>query len=68
MAASVIGAFAAVEPDLPLAAAAGLICFNVAGELAAELSPGAGTFKVKLLDCLEALDEPTLAERRRVSG
>jgi hydroxyethylthiazole kinase len=68
MAASVIGTFAAVEADLAVAAAAGLICFNVAGELAAELSPGSGTFKVKLFDCLEALDEPTLAERRRVSG
>ncbi|PIU53357.1 MAG: hydroxyethylthiazole kinase [Deltaproteobacteria bacterium CG07_land_8_20_14_0_80_60_11] len=68
MAASVIGAFAAVEPDLALAAAAGLICFNVAGELAAELSPGPGAFKVKLFDCLDALDEPTLAARRRVSG
>jgi len=68
MAASVIGAFAAVEPDLAVAAAAGLICLNVAGDLATELSPGAGSFKVKLFDCLEALDEPTLAERRRVSG
>ncbi len=68
MAASVIGAFVAVEPDLAVAAAAGLICFNVAGELAAELSPGAGSFKVKLFDCLEGLDEVTLAERRRVSG
>jgi hydroxyethylthiazole kinase len=68
MAASVIGAFAAVEPDLAVSAAAGLICLNVAGELAAELSPGAGSFTVKLFDCLEALDESTLAERRRVSG
>lgn len=68
MAASVIGAFAAVEPDLAVAAAAGLICLNVAAELAAELCPGPGSFKVKLFDCLESLDEPTLAELRRVSG
>jgi hydroxyethylthiazole kinase len=68
MAASVIGTFAAVEPDLAVAAAAGLICFNVAGELAAELSLGPGSFKEKLFDCLDALDEPTLADRRRVSG
>ena len=68
MAASVIGTFAAVEPDLTLAATAGLVCFNVAGELAAELSPGPGTFKVKLFDCLDSLDEQILAERRRVSG
>ena len=68
MAASVIGAFAAVEPDLALAAAAGLICFNVAGELAAELASGPGSFTIKLFDCLDTLDEPTLADRRRVSG
>ncbi len=67
MAASVIGAFAAVEPDLAVAAAAGLVCFNVAAELAAELSPGPGTFKVRLFDCLADLDEATLADRRRVS-
>jgi hydroxyethylthiazole kinase len=68
MAASVIGAFAAVEPDLALAAAAALVCFNVAAELAAELSPGPGTFKVKLFDCLYGLDEATMAARRRVRG
>jgi len=68
MAASVIGAFAAVEPDLALAAAAGLVCFNVAAELAAELSPGPGTFKVKLFDCLSDLDEATLTARWRVTG
>jgi hydroxyethylthiazole kinase len=68
MAASVIGTFAAVEPDLAIAAAAGLVCFNVAAEVAAELAPGPGTFKVKLFDCLDGLDEQILAERRRVSG
>ncbi|MFZ5449524.1 MAG: hydroxyethylthiazole kinase [Thermodesulfobacteriota bacterium] len=68
MAASVMGTFAAVEPDLAVAAAAGLVCFNVAAELAAELDPGPGTFKVRLFDCLDGLDEQTLAERRRVSG
>jgi hydroxyethylthiazole kinase len=68
MAASVIGTFAAVEPDLAIAAAAGLVCFNVAAEVAAELASGPGTFKVKLFDCLDGLDEQILAERRRVSG
>ena len=68
MAASVIGTFAAVEPDLVIAAAAGLVCFNVAAEVAAELAPGPGTFKVKLFDCLDGLDEQILAERRRVSA
>jgi hydroxyethylthiazole kinase len=68
MATSVIGTFAAVEPDLAIAAAAGLVSFNVAAEIAAELSPGPGTFKVKLFDCLDGLDEQILAERRRVTG
>jgi hydroxyethylthiazole kinase len=68
MAASVIGTFAAVEPDLAIAAAAGLVCFNVAAEVAAELASGPGTFKLKLFDCLDGLDEQILAERRRVSG
>jgi hydroxyethylthiazole kinase len=68
MAASVMGTFAAMEPDLVLAAAAGLVCFNVAAELAAELAAGPADFKTKLLDCLYELDEPTLAARRRVSA
>jgi hydroxyethylthiazole kinase len=68
MAASVIGAFAAVEPDLALAATAGLVCFNVAAEIAATLSSGPGTFKVNLFDCLYNLDEPTLARRQRVTA
>jgi len=68
MAASVIGTFAAVEPDLVMAAAAGLVCFNVAAELAAEQAKAPGSFKVKLFDCLDLLDEPILAARSRVSG
>ena len=35
MATSLIGAFAAVEPDLAVAAAAALVCFGVAAEIAA---------------------------------
>jgi hydroxyethylthiazole kinase len=68
MAASVIGTFAAVESDLAIAAAAGLVCFNVAAELAAELAPGPGSFKVKLYDSLDILDESIIEARRRVSG
>jgi len=68
MAASVMGAFTAVEPDLCRAAAAGLVCFNVAAELAAELTPGPAAFKIKLFDCLAGLDEATLTARQRVTG
>jgi hydroxyethylthiazole kinase len=67
LAASVIGAFAAVEPDLALAAAAGLVCFNVAAEIAAALSPGPGTFKVNLFDCLDNLNEAALVRWQRLT-
>jgi hydroxyethylthiazole kinase len=68
MAASVMGAFAAVEPDLTLAAAAALVCFGVAGELAAQDAPGPGSFKARLFDCLAQLDEPTLDRLQRVEA
>lgn len=67
MAASLIGTFAAVCPDdLPRAAAAALVVFGVAAEVAAPLSQGPATFKEKLFDALYNLDEPTLARFQRV--
>jgi len=65
MAASVIGACAAVEPDLALAAAAALTLFGVAAELAAAAGPGPGFFKERLFDALAALDADTLQLRQR---
>ncbi len=50
MAASVIGTFAAVEKDLAVAAAAGLVCYEVAAENAAMKAEGPGEFKFRLLD------------------
>lgn len=66
MAASVIGAFAAVEPDLALAAAAALVCFGVAGEQAIVQALGPATFKENLFDSLFNLDQRTLDERQQV--
>ncbi|MDD2702725.1 MAG: hydroxyethylthiazole kinase [Candidatus Omnitrophica bacterium] len=66
MAASVIGAFAAVEDDLAYAAAAGLVCFEVAAECAAKKSKGPGTFKGRLYDCMYALDKKTVDTLQRV--
>ncbi len=66
MAASVIGAFAAVEPDLAVAAAAALAAFGVAAELAAREALGPGSFKEKLYDCLYHLDRETLDRMERV--
>ncbi len=68
MAASAIGAFAAVEPDLNLAAAAALVCFGVAGELAAEKASGPASFKTALLDCLYNLDRETIERRHMLTG
>ena len=66
MAASVIGAFAAVERDLSLAAACALACFGIAAELAAEKAPGPAAFKARLFDCLYDLDRETVDRRQRI--
>lgn len=52
MATTAIATFAAVEPDPLLAAAAGLVCFGLAAELAAERAMGPGSLKVALFDAL----------------
>ena len=56
MAASVIGAFAAVEKDYCNAAAAALSCYGIAGELAAPESKGPGSFKEMFYDNVFNLD------------
>ncbi len=66
MAASVIGAFAAVEPDLALAAASGLVCFEVAAECAAQACLGPGSFKECLFDYLHHLDKETIDRLQQV--
>jgi hydroxyethylthiazole kinase len=66
MAASVMGAFAAVEPDLALAATAALVCFGVAAECAIAEALGPATFKERLFDCLFSLDQRTIDERQQV--
>jgi hydroxyethylthiazole kinase len=67
MAASVIGTFAAVEKDLALAAAAGLVCYEVAAELAAKEAGGPGTFKEKLLDHIYHLTKEQVEGMQKVS-
>lgn len=66
MASSVIGTFAAVEKDFALAAAAGLVCFEIASELAVRGSKGPGTFKEKIYDFLYRLDKKTVAGMQKV--
>jgi hydroxyethylthiazole kinase len=68
MAASVIGAFAAVEPDYRRAAACALACYGIAGELAARQSRGPASFKEALFDCLYNLDRATVEGMQRIEG
>jgi hydroxyethylthiazole kinase len=57
MAASVIGAFAAVERDRALAASSALACFGIAGQLAAKGAKGPGSFKSALYDEASSLTQ-----------
>jgi hydroxyethylthiazole kinase len=66
MATSVIGAFAAVEADLSLAAACALACYEIAAELAAEKASGPASFKERLFDCLYNLDRETVDRMQRI--
>lgn len=66
MAASVIGTFAAVEPDLCCAAVAGLVCFEIAAEHAVKRSGGPGTFKEQLFDAIYHLTKDDLLKEQKV--
>ena len=67
MAASVIGAFAAVEKDYAKAAAAALAAYGIAAELAAPKASGPLDFKNKLLDESANLDAQTLSKMAKIS-
>lgn len=66
MAASIIGAFAAVEKDAAKAAAAALACYGVAGEIAATDASGPGSFKSALFDIVYSLDRATVERMAKV--
>ena len=63
---ALVGAALAVEPDRMTAVAAGLSFLALAGEIAAEKSPGPGSLQLHLLDALHQLDAPTIARRLKV--
>jgi hydroxyethylthiazole kinase len=65
MAASVIGAFAAVEKDFALAAAAALVCYGIAGELASVNARGPGSFKENFYDEVYNLDSEKIERMQR---
>jgi len=66
MAASAIGAFAAVEKDYALAAASALSCFGIAGELAANESMGMGTYKERFYDGIYSLDREKVEKMKKL--
>ena len=61
MSTAVTAAYAAVEKDWLLAAASALAAFGLAGEIAAQGSPGPGTFHVRLYDALAQLTRGGIA-------
>jgi hydroxyethylthiazole kinase len=66
MSTAVVAAFAAVERDALGATVSALLCYGIAGEIAAERSQGVGSFKVALMDALFALSPAQLRERAKV--
>lgn len=67
MATALVGAFRAVQPDPFLAAAAAMIAFGVAGEIAVERSAGPGTFRQHLMDAVYGLDGAAIRSRARAT-
>jgi len=60
------GAFAAVNPSSPVAAAGAMAVMGIAGEIAAENSEGPGSLQVAFLDALFSLSEEDLKGRIRI--
>lgn len=66
MAASILGACAAVTSDRVAASAAGLSAFGIAGERAAAKATGPGSFKYSLFDSVSSLTPEDLATAARI--
>ncbi|MCT4613890.1 MAG: hydroxyethylthiazole kinase [Marinifilaceae bacterium] len=54
---AIMGAFAAVEKNPLYAAAACMAVMGIAGQMAAALSKGPGSFQINFIDCLYAISE-----------
>ena len=63
---AIAGAFCAVEPDAFAAAVEALVVFGVAGELAARNNPRPGTYQIRLLDALDAINSDHVRTRARL--
>jgi hydroxyethylthiazole kinase len=60
------GAFAAVNPSARDAAVNAMVVMGIAGEMAAERSPGPGSFVHQFLDALYLLNESDIRDRLKV--
>jgi hydroxyethylthiazole kinase len=67
MSSAVTGCFLAVADSAFEGAVGGLVAFGVAGEDAASVANGPGSFHVALYDALAALDPATLDRRARIT-
>ena len=67
MATAVVAAAVAVERDPFAAAVMGLLCFEIAAEIAAARAGGPGTFRAELIDAVAGLDAAVVARRARVA-
>jgi hydroxyethylthiazole kinase len=61
------GAFAAVEPDPFQATVSAMAVMGIAGEIAAERSPGPGSMQVEFLDALYGLTGEEIGRRLKIS-
>jgi len=68
MATSVIGTFAAVEKDPVAASVAGLVCYEIAAELAAKTAKGPGTFKELMFDAVFNLDAEMVKRMQKIEA
>jgi hydroxyethylthiazole kinase len=67
-ASALTGAFAAVNPVAFQAAAHAMAVMGIAGDMAAEHSPGPGSFQLKFLDTLYGIRESDIKERVKIEG
>lgn len=63
---TMIAAFAAVERDFLVAATAGLVCYGLAAELAAQQAHGPASFKVALFDAIYNLSAEQIEKGAKV--
>lgn len=65
-ASAITGAFVAINPSAPEAAAQAMAVMGIAGEIAAERAAGPGSFQMHFLDVLYGLGEADVIQRQKM--